>query len=115
VDPLVDETGQPYAYTGDDPVNQSDPTGQISAGTICGEDGPNSKACKGAIQISQQVGKEVAANQVSGCANIIDIAGAIDHFVATHETAILIVAGVGVNHDRKRQREMVENSSTAVG
>ena len=25
VDPLVDETGQPYAYTGDDPVNGVDP------------------------------------------------------------------------------------------
>jgi RHS repeat-associated protein len=27
VDPLVDETGQPYAYTGDDPVNGTDPLG----------------------------------------------------------------------------------------
>lgn len=27
VDPLVDETGQPYAYTGDDPVNGVDPSG----------------------------------------------------------------------------------------
>jgi RHS repeat-associated protein len=27
VDPLVDETGQPYAYTGDDPVNEVDPGG----------------------------------------------------------------------------------------
>jgi RHS repeat-associated protein len=27
VDPLVDETGQPYAYTGDDPVNGTDPSG----------------------------------------------------------------------------------------
>jgi hypothetical protein len=27
VDPLVDETGQPYAYTGDDPVNGTDPMG----------------------------------------------------------------------------------------
>jgi uncharacterized protein RhaS with RHS repeats len=29
VDPLVDETGQPYAYTGDDPVNGVDHTGLI--------------------------------------------------------------------------------------
>jgi len=28
VDPLVDETGQPYAYTGGDPVNATDPTGR---------------------------------------------------------------------------------------
>ena len=27
MDPLVDETGQPYAYTGEDPVNGNDPTG----------------------------------------------------------------------------------------
>ncbi len=27
VDPLVDETGQPYAYTGDDPVDGVDPMG----------------------------------------------------------------------------------------
>ena len=33
VDPMVDETGQPYAYAGDDPVNASDPTGQFA--NIC--------------------------------------------------------------------------------
>jgi RHS repeat-associated protein len=27
VDPLVNKTGQPYAYTGDDPVNDTDPSG----------------------------------------------------------------------------------------
>ena len=27
VDPLVDETGEAYAYTGDDPVNETDPLG----------------------------------------------------------------------------------------
>ena len=27
VDPMVDQTGQPYAYTGDDPVNDVDPLG----------------------------------------------------------------------------------------
>ena len=31
VDPLVDETGQPYAYTGDDPVNGTDPLGLCSS------------------------------------------------------------------------------------
>ena len=79
VDPLVALTGQSYAYTGDNPVNGRDRSGEsgISAGTICGEDGPKSAACKGAIQISAQVGKEVAANQISGCAPIIDIAGMI--------------------------------------
>jgi len=35
VDPLVDVTGQPYAYTGDDPVNEVDSNGLVSGG-ICG-------------------------------------------------------------------------------
>jgi RHS repeat-associated protein len=30
VDPLVAETGQPYAYAGDDPINSSDPSGLCS-------------------------------------------------------------------------------------
>ena len=27
VDPIVDQTGQPYSYAGDDPINQTDPLG----------------------------------------------------------------------------------------
>jgi RHS repeat-associated protein len=34
VDPLVDQTGQPYAYTGDDPVNGVDPLGLWSLNPI---------------------------------------------------------------------------------
>jgi RHS repeat-associated protein len=34
VDPLVDATGQPYAYTGDDPVNGVDPLGLWSLNPI---------------------------------------------------------------------------------
>jgi hypothetical protein len=30
VDPLVAQTGHPYQYAGDDPVNNSDPSGDIS-------------------------------------------------------------------------------------
>ena len=35
VDPLVDETGQAYAYAGNDPVNGTDPNGLDTVG-ICG-------------------------------------------------------------------------------
>jgi RHS repeat-associated protein len=35
VDPDVVETGQPYAYAGDDPVNEADPTGQSPLGDQC--------------------------------------------------------------------------------
>jgi len=33
VDPLVDETGEPYAYTGGDPVNATDPSGNMVVGS----------------------------------------------------------------------------------
>jgi hypothetical protein len=60
VDPLVDETGQPYAYTGDDPVNASDPTGHcVSTPFGCIGPGP-------ANGISGTVGSIV--NGVSGAA-----------------------------------------------
>jgi RHS repeat-associated protein len=36
VDPLVAETGQPFAYAGDDPVNGSDPSGLITCGGFWG-------------------------------------------------------------------------------
>jgi hypothetical protein len=32
---MVNETGQPYAYTGDDPVNERDPNGRATLG-LCG-------------------------------------------------------------------------------
>ncbi len=37
VDPLVSQTGQPFSYAGGDPVNGSDPSGLINAGTICSD------------------------------------------------------------------------------
>ncbi len=36
VDPLVDQTGQPYAYTGDNPLNMVDPTGALTCGGVSG-------------------------------------------------------------------------------
>jgi len=42
IDPLVDETGQPYSYTGGDPVNGGDPTGMCVSlfGIACIGGGP---------------------------------------------------------------------------
>ena len=39
VDPLVDETGEPYSYTSGDPVNGIDPAGLGGGGTYCGRNG----------------------------------------------------------------------------
>ena len=41
VDPLVNQTGTAYIYAGQDPVNQSDPSGQMIQG-------PNGETCSGA-------------------------------------------------------------------
>jgi hypothetical protein len=105
VDPLLGITGQAYSYVADDPVNGSDPTGEISAGTICGEDGPNSAACKGAEVIQAQVTSEESADQGTPCAHIIDIGNGIvnvldevRHAIATHPvaTAGLVLGSVAL-------------------
>jgi hypothetical protein len=76
VDPLVDETGQPYAYTGDDPVNAIDPLGLCWPSFACGVE----HAIGGAA---------TSAWNASG--------GQVVHYVDQHGTAIgLIVAGVVV-------------------
>jgi RHS repeat-associated protein len=36
VDPDLAQTGEPYAYAGDDPVNETDPTGDLSLGICAG-------------------------------------------------------------------------------
>lgn len=52
VDPDVAETGQPYAFTGDDPLNATDPLGLVGGCTTdyCGPDsgeivGPSGRGC----------------------------------------------------------------------
>ncbi len=93
VDPLVDETGQPYAYTGDNPVNESDPSG-LYAPNACGQAGAQSAACGVVEQTQRQVAASEEANKVSGNAQIIDIAGAVGNFIATHKTDIEVGAGI---------------------
>jgi hypothetical protein len=55
VDPLVAETGQPYAYTGDDPVNSSDPSGMLPTIMIQGPGGQSCSAygCGGAATTNE--------------------------------------------------------------
>jgi len=68
VDPLVNETGQPYAYTGDDPVNGTDPLGLF---------------CLGLCTFTN------AAKDVGHAA------GDVGHFVVTHPK-VAIGIGLGV-------------------
>jgi RHS repeat-associated protein len=63
VDPEVMETGQPYAFSEDDPVNGSDPLGlrvQGPPGVTCDTGGPDA-ICTGPGQIlGENIGQEVA-------------------------------------------------------
>lgn len=71
VDPLVDVTGQPYAYTGGDPVNSSDQAGLSGNGVdlICSGGGTlpkgetRAQACAGTQQRAKQVTASEYANQ----------------------------------------------------
>ncbi len=60
VDPAVAQTGAAYSYAGDNPTDNSDPTGQFS---ICGPFGI------GCISVNPVAGAEGAANFFAGFAN----------------------------------------------
>jgi len=84
------------AGAGDDPVNNSDPTGLASAGTICGQYGSGSSQCAAAQQLSKRVVSGELANDAASdpCVHIIDIAGAIENWAITNRTQL--IAGVGL-------------------
>ena len=80
VDPDLSQTGQPYAYTGDDPLNATDPSGQR---TVCGPDncgsGPGSgvaQAPNGSVGCSQNCGG-YPAGCYSGCGSAGPVSGAL--------------------------------------
>ena len=71
---MVDETGQPYPYTGDDPVNENDPTGMVAVGessirqpiVIC----PTKGATPSAPQLATALGvRPILALDVNGTLN----------------------------------------------
>jgi hypothetical protein len=72
---LLDEPCEPQnsvanvdkVITGDDPVNLTDPTGDISAGTICGEDGSGSPQCAATKSNSAQVVHEECTDNPGAC------------------------------------------------
>lgn len=79
---------------------QSGPTGRFrptllaSAGTVCGQYGPDSSQCKGAEQIQAQVASEESAGQAVANKPIIDVAGAVGSFVTSHAAEIGIGLGL---------------------
>jgi len=84
----VAETGQPYAFTGDDPLNETDPLGLISQGNV------------NYLLSTNKHRKFCAAHPgITGhsCGGLLHaIAGSLDkarHFVAVHRTGELQILG----------------------
>jgi hypothetical protein len=55
VDPLVDETEQPYEYADDEPTKNTDPYGQSSSGCIGTDSGDGFELCFGIVGSGQTV------------------------------------------------------------
>jgi hypothetical protein len=100
VDPDVAETGQPYAYTGDDPLNATDPLGLAAAPNYkpraaCGQSrNLNSKACK-TYRKNNPLGSlaKVVKKHWRGIAKVAIVAAGVVGGVACGAT---VVCGVAV-------------------
>lgn len=57
VDPLVSMTGEPFSYAGDDPVNESDPSG-MSGDALADEQYDVQHSCKGQYAHAQGCGQQ---------------------------------------------------------
>ncbi len=79
VDPLLDQTGQPYEYAGDNPVNHTDPTGQYWK-----EPAPGSLESKIEMAVDGQI--VGSAYQQSGASTSSDVLG-LDVGVYTSQAA----------------------------
>jgi hypothetical protein len=88
----VAETGEPYAFTGDDPLNATDPLGLL----------PYDCHTKAQCSAQEKNRKRVADEENAALraylkaqkrVHIIDIAGAIGHFVAKHKVGELELGG----------------------
>jgi RHS repeat-associated protein len=89
VDPDVAETGQPYAYTGDDPVNAVDPTGLDTEGYCVdvtlgiGVVNFGAAVCIVEANGNQQVGYTVTAHGSAGISS-----NAISEYLANHPLSL---------------------------
>ena len=96
VDPLVDATGQAYAYTGDDPVNETDPSGDWLFG-LGGSDclfgqNPNG-GCWGSSRAAQ--GLKGAANRGAGLGNAVTTIATLGN---VHVSAPFCGPGLGFSY-----------------
>ncbi len=87
VDPALDQTGQPYNYADDDPVNGSDPSGNcvFSGGQLPGVDGDGS--CLDAIEQALTGSSSTVGGSVKG--NLAAFTTVLDSQLATAQIAAL--------------------------
>ncbi len=106
VDPLVAQTGQPFSYANDDPVNLSDPSGLAGGGpaAMCsgGEPVPKGETQAQACQAAEKaawgyVPKPSGANPiVSFCGNGIIIEGCLTVVGTNTKNNVYLTGGVGI-------------------
>ena len=81
VDPDVAESGQPYAFTGDDPLNATDPTGDLvyESAEAGGEESASGQPCgEAAVQLACNGGGDTPTpigQVLSGLAQIVLVGG----------------------------------------
>jgi len=91
VDPLVDQTGQPYAYVADDPLNMIDPTGLCPSDGFCPWEavGQATGAALGAVGGAAHTGYDFATSTGGSFARTIGT-GAVGTYYSLAEAARLI-------------------------
>jgi hypothetical protein len=93
VDPLVNETGQPYQYTGDNPVNSTDPLGLCSGFLGCIGSGISTAA--GAVGGAATATAGFVANHAGTVATVASLAALAIPGVDVIDLGV--VAGISVN------------------
>jgi uncharacterized protein RhaS with RHS repeats len=138
VDPDLAETGQPYAFTGDDPLNKTDPLG-LTAGphrppkSVC-SNSKNKKSCQKAIKKTESCGRlgcKDAKNihkalpeaiavgllvTTGGVGDLVEALGATGDVADTAATSTLERVGSGLKDDTfHRATSWVVDDPAAVG
>jgi hypothetical protein len=96
VDPLVDRTGQPYAYVGGNPVNALDPTGLggiLGTGINVPSPGQLLQGAAGAIRSAETYATGALRTDWNA---LLDTSAAVDSFASAHRGTITTAAAIGV-------------------
>ena len=94
VDPMVQQTGEPYSYAGGDPVNGSDPSGEspsfppVDAATVVGAD------CSNAVKLGND-GQVFQAQAASNADSVADNGVDCGNWLAVNHNYSVVTIGIG--------------------